>query len=211
MKKLDKTQKIFFMLSIVFFIFLLINIFGLKNADSVKAAGNYLLSGTGPTPTGIGGTAPTYTPTPTDIGPTGPVSTPTLTLTPTVTQAPTPTYTPTPTVTLVPTATPTFIPTPTTVPPDTTLPVVTITNPLNGSSVIKNTSVTISANASDNVGVTQVKFYVQNVLLCTDLASPWLCSWKVPKTPKATYQIKAEAYDAAGNIGTNTITVKEGR
>ncbi len=105
--------------------------------------------------------------------------------------------------------TPTPIPTPlpTPVGNDTTPPTVSITNPLNASLVTNKASVSISANASDNVGVIKVEFYINNVLLCADTSQPYTCIWKVPKRVGAQFTILVKAYDTAGNVGTNTVSV----
>jgi hypothetical protein len=94
--------------------------------------------------------------------------------------------------------------------PDTIVPTVSITNPLNGSSVTRNSTVTLITNASDNIGVTKVEFYVNNSLICTDTTNPYACAWKVPGKRGATYAIMAKAYDAAGNTATHTIRVTAG-
>ncbi len=113
----------------------------------------------------------------------------------------------TPTSTNTPTPTPTNTPTPTLI-PYTTAPTVSITSPLNGSAVKHNTNVTIAANASDNVGVTKVEFYVNNVLKCTDTTAPYSCVWFVPAKRNVNYVLVAKAYDAANNVGTSsTVTV----
>ena len=113
---------------------------------------------------------------------------------------------PVPTPTPIPTPTPAPTPTPTPV-PDTTAPTTSITSPANNSQVPRNSTVTIAANASDNVGVTKVEFYVNNVLKCTDTSSAYTCAWKVPARKNINYNITAKAYDAVGNIGTSVILV----
>jgi hypothetical protein len=91
---------------------------------------------------------------------------------------------------------------------DTTPPTVSITAPGNNTSVTKKSMVTISATASDNVGVTTVAFFVNGTLTCSGTTRPYTCAWKVPATANRTYQLQAKAYDAQGNIGTSsTITV----
>lgn len=85
---------------------------------------------------------------------------------------------------------------------DTTAPTVSITSPANNSVVSKNSTVTISANASDNVAVSKVEFYVNNTLKCTDISSPYACSWNVP-SGKNTYTLTAKAYDAINNNTTS--------
>jgi len=112
--------------------------------------------------------------------------------------APTPTPTPTPSPTPTPTPTPV---------PDTTAPTVSITNPVNGSTVKHASVVTIAANASDNVAVTKIAFSVNGTLLCTDTTSPYSCVWNVPGKKGATYTIIAKAYDAAGNTAASTVKV----
>jgi len=91
---------------------------------------------------------------------------------------------------------------------DTTPPTVSITAPVNNTSVTKKSTVTLSATASDNVGVTTVTFFVNGTLICSATTSPYTCAWTVPATPNRTYQLQATAYDAQANIGTSsTITV----
>ena len=124
----------------------------------------------------------------------------------------TPTNTPTPTIavstptpTLAPTPVPTNTPTPTS--SDPLPPTVTILSPLNGSTVHRHSNVTITATASDDGSVTQVSYSMNGSLLCTTTTSPYSCSWFVPGKPHASYTITATAYDAAGNTGTNSVTV----
>jgi hypothetical protein len=88
---------------------------------------------------------------------------------------------------------------------DTTLPTTAITSPVNGATVTKGKVTTISASASDNVGVSSVKFYVNNKLTCTSYSAPYTCTWTVPNAPKKTYSLQSKAYDAAGNIGASAL------
>src|SRR6185369_2390774 len=90
---------------------------------------------------------------------------------------------------------------------DTVAPTGSITNPANGANVARRATITITANASDNVGVTRVEFLVDGALQCTDTAAPYSCSWKVPNTPNKTYQLSARAFDAASNSSTATVQV----
>jgi hypothetical protein len=90
---------------------------------------------------------------------------------------------------------------------DTQLPIVTITSPANGTSILKNSTITIYATASDNIGVTKVEFLINNVLKCTDPSPSYSCSWKVPAKKNAAYTITSKAYDAALNVGSNTVKV----
>lgn len=109
--------------------------------------------------------------------------------------------TPTPTAT----ATPTPTPTPT---PDTTPPTVSITSPLNGATVIRNSNFTISANASDNIAVSKVEFYVDNSLKSTDTASPYTYTTKITGRTGAPHTITAKAYDTSSKTAQASVTVK---
>lgn len=100
--------------------------------------------------------------------------------------------------------TPTPTPTPT---PDTQPPSVSITNPINGSTVRRRNKVNLAATASDNIAVTKVEFYINGTLYRADTTSPYKVSWNVPNTRNATYTILAKAYDLAGNTATNSVTV----
>lgn len=111
--------------------------------------------------------------------------------TPTPTSTPTPTYTPTPTNTPTPTPTPGI--------GDTTPPTISITSPANNATVSRHSNVTITASASDNIGVTKVEFYVNNTLKTTDTTSPYSYIWSVPNSRNVQYTLTAKAYDAAGN------------
>ena len=94
---------------------------------------------------------------------------------------------------------------------DNVAPTVEITSPLNNSAVARRSTVTITATATDNVGVTQVRFYVNNTLKCTDALAPYTCAWKVGGKVGATYQLTAQASDAAGRVGYSTTVRVTGR
>ena len=87
---------------------------------------------------------------------------------------------------------------------------VAITYPLSGASVYRGWTVRITADASDNVGVTRVDFYVNSQRVCSDATPSYTCSWVVPwnsYSGTTSYQILARAYDAAGNWRASTVTV----
>jgi beta-glucanase (GH16 family) len=84
---------------------------------------------------------------------------------------------------------------------DRTAPSVAITSPQNGATVRRNTNVTVSATASDNVAVSKVEFYAGATLLGTDTAAPYSATWKTG-TRKGFQTISAKAYDPAGNVTT---------
>lgn len=89
---------------------------------------------------------------------------------------------------------------------DNTPPTVAITNPT-GTTVARKATITITATASDNVGVTRVDFFVNGAAQCSDTTAPYSCNWKVPNAMNKTYQLQARAFDAAGNSATATIQV----
>ncbi len=83
--------------------------------------------------------------------------------------------------------------------PESQAPTVSITSPTNSSNVSGTISVSISA--ADNVGVTRVEYYVNNVLQATDTVSPYVFSWDTLSVSPGVYTLSARAYDTAGNIG----------
>ncbi len=87
-------------------------------------------------------------------------------------------------------------------PPDTAAPSTSITSPANGATVSGTISVT--ASASDNVGVTRVEFYLDGALQATDTTSPYAWSWNTTTTTDGSHSLTSKAYDAAGNVGTST-------
>ncbi len=91
---------------------------------------------------------------------------------------------------------------------DNVAPTVAITNPANNGTVARKSNVTITATASDNVGVTRVDFLINGSLQCSDTGAPYSCNWRVPNPMNRTYQIQARAFDAAGNNATATIQVR---
>ena len=90
--------------------------------------------------------------------------------------------------------------------PDTTAPSTAITSPENGATVSAITSV--SASASDNVGVTSVEFYLDGVLQATDSSAPYAWSWNTATAANGSHALSSKAYDAAGNSAVSaTVTV----
>jgi hypothetical protein len=90
--------------------------------------------------------------------------------------------------------------------PDTTPPTVAITYPTNGGAVPVNTSVSVTADATDDIKVTKVQFRRNGSLVCTDSAAPYSCLMKTgAMNASITYQ--AQAYDAVGHTTTSQVTV----
>src|SRR5436190_536526 len=95
---------------------------------------------------------------------------------------------------------------------DKTAPTVSITAPAAGGIVPGPVSVT--ANATDNVGVAGVQFKLDGVNLSTEVTrSPYSVSWTTTTATNATHTLTAVARDAAGNRATSaavSVTVTNG-
>src|SRR5437762_3575550 len=92
-------------------------------------------------------------------------------------------------------------------PPDTTPPTVSITSPSSGSTV--SGTITVTASASDNVGVAGVQFMLDGANLgAEDTGAPYSVSWDTTTTGNGSHTLTAIARDAAGNATTsNAVTV----
>jgi hypothetical protein len=95
-------------------------------------------------------------------------------------------------------------------PVDTLPPTVSITAPAN-SATVSGASVTVSASASDNVGVGGVQFKLDGVNLGSeDTAAPYSTTWNTTGATNGTHTLTAVARDTYGNITTSsavTVTV----
>jgi hypothetical protein len=92
---------------------------------------------------------------------------------------------------------------------DKTLPTVSITSPSSGTTV--GGTVTVSATASDNIGVAGVQFRLGGANLgAEDTAAPYAVSWNTTTAGNGSHSLTAVARDAAGNRTTSapvTVTV----
>src|SRR5438477_3062986 len=86
--------------------------------------------------------------------------------------------------------------------PDTTPPATSVTAPAAGSTV--SGTVTVTATASDNVGVTKIEIYLDDALLSSGTSSPFSTSWNTATATNASHTLTSKAYDAAGNVGTSS-------
>jgi hypothetical protein len=95
------------------------------------------------------------------------------------------------------------------VPPqlDTTPPTVTLTSPANGSKLPSKGNTTLTAMASDNLGVTKVEFWIDGKIEGSDASSPYSLRLNTGKVPAGTHTIQARAYDAAGNTSSSSVSV----
>ncbi len=63
----------------------------------------------------------------------------------------------------------------------------------------------VTASATDNVGVTKVEFYVDNALAATDATAPYSFNWNTTGLAAGNHTLKTRAYDACGNSGVSTV------
>ena len=86
---------------------------------------------------------------------------------------------------------------------DSTPPTVSMTAPSNGATV-SGTAVTVSANASDNIGVVGVQFLLDNAPIGLEVtAPPYTIAWNSTTTTNATHTLAARARDAKNNATTS--------
>lgn len=85
---------------------------------------------------------------------------------------------------------------------DTTAPTVSITAPMTGSTAVGVT--TITASASDDVGVARVDFLANGTLIGSDAVAPYSISWNTTSLNRGSYNVTAKAYDAANNVQQST-------
>jgi hypothetical protein len=94
---------------------------------------------------------------------------------------------------------------------DTTDPTVEITAP--DASATVSGAVNVAADASDDVGVTEVRFFAGGTQIGSDTTAPYSVSWDTTTVTDGDVTLTAEAEDAAGNVGTSaevSVTVANG-
>ncbi|MFM9885780.1 MAG: Ig-like domain-containing protein [Burkholderiales bacterium] len=93
-------------------------------------------------------------------------------------------------------------------PPDSVAPAITLTAPANNA-IVAGSAVTISADASDNVGVAGVQIKLNGADLgVQDPFAPYSMTWNSTMVANGTYSLSAVARDAAGNTTpSNVVTV----
>jgi subtilisin family serine protease len=92
---------------------------------------------------------------------------------------------------------------------DTVAPTVSITSPKQGSSTKRNVNVQVAA--SDDRAVTKVEFYLDGVIAHIVIATQDTYSWRWNTGDAASgdHVISVKAFDAAGNEGTDSVTVQK--
>ncbi|MBC6957626.1 MAG: hypothetical protein DWB44_15805, partial [Chloroflexi bacterium] len=63
--------------------------------------------------------------------------------------------------------------------------------------------ITLTAVASDSIGVARVEFYIDGALKDTDYYAPYSVSLNSVTLPNGSHELVAKAYDAVGNVGTS--------
>jgi hypothetical protein len=86
---------------------------------------------------------------------------------------------------------------------DTVPPTVSISSPTSGATLLG--SVTVSANASDNLAIAGVQFLLDSANLGSELTSiPYSVSWDTTTTTDGSHTLTARARDAAGNTAASS-------
>ena len=80
----------------------------------------------------------------------------------------------------------------------------TVTLSASSTSVTTAGTITLSANATDNVGVARVEFFDGATLISTDTAAPYTTSVALTAASNGTHSYTAKATDATGNTKTST-------
>jgi len=96
---------------------------------------------------------------------------------------------------------------------DTEAPTVSITYPANDSEFAQGTVITITADANDNKGIKEVKFYIDGTFTSTDDSEPYEYEWDTGAGKDTNHTIYAKAYDTSDNEATSdiiTVTLTEG-
>ncbi len=86
-------------------------------------------------------------------------------------------------------------------PPDTTPPTVAITAPASAATV--RALVSVTASASDNVGVAYTELLVDGVPQGRDATAPYAFTWDSTTVANGPHTLEARSADAAGNLGTS--------
>lgn len=86
--------------------------------------------------------------------------------------------------------------------PDITAPATAVITAPAANAVLTNTA-TITATATDNVGIDHVDFYRGTTLIAGDTAAPYSVQWDTTNVANGSYSLTAKAYDAAGNSKTS--------
>ncbi len=84
---------------------------------------------------------------------------------------------------------------------DVTPPTIKVTKP--GPFAFLKGTASVSASATDDVGVTKVEYYVGPTMVASSTTAPFNASFDSTKTKNGIYFFTSKAYDKAGNVGTS--------
>lgn len=90
---------------------------------------------------------------------------------------------------------------------DITAPTVNITSPTSGASYDANSTITITASASDNVGVSSLNISIDGTVVATSSNPSFSYSWNTGTAGSGIHNISSTAKDAAGNQSIKSVTV----
>ena len=88
---------------------------------------------------------------------------------------------------------------------DVVAPTVVVSSPASGATL--GSSVTVTASASDNVGVTSMEVYLDGVLRASGTSSTISTKLSTRKLASGAHTIVVKAYDAAGNVASSSVQV----
>ena len=90
---------------------------------------------------------------------------------------------------------------------DITAPTVNISSPTNGAAYDANTTLSINASASDNVGVSSLNISIDGIVVASSSGSSSSFTWNTSTAGSGIHNISSTAKDAAGNQTIKTVTV----
>lgn len=91
---------------------------------------------------------------------------------------------------------------------DTTPPAVSITSPVNGSSITGLRKTAVKASATDDTAVSKLELYIDGILKRTAAGSALSWSWDLRNVTAGSHAVMVKAFDAAGNSSSATSIVQ---
>ncbi len=90
--------------------------------------------------------------------------------------------------------------------PSDNAPTVSVTDPTEGAAVT-GTGVLLAADASDDIGITQVEFFVGGNSVGVDTTSPYSVSWDSTSVGDGDYTVSATATDTIGQVASDSVNL----
>ena len=84
-------------------------------------------------------------------------------------------------------------------------PTVTITYPADNSEFVQGAVINVTADAADNEGIKEVRFYIDGLFASSDEEEPYEYEWDTGSTRDTDHTIYAEAYDTNDNTKTSEV------